>query len=376
MKEHKKIAFFMTALHSGGGEKVTVDMMNYLSANGYEVSLVIMEMKGMHTASLSHSIRIIDLKSERFSRAFFKCISFMRNERPEIVFSSSAHFNVMMLASLFFSGISAISIVRVGIPLSILFDKFTSWKDRLIIPALTSFFYKKADAVVANSYGIAKDIAKVTGMHEKDIKVIYNPKDICAIKKMTEVELPGIFKKYKGPFIVSVGRFTEQKDCPTLIEAFAIVRNKIPAHLILLGDGARRQHIEEMVNRLGISEHVSFEGNQMNPYVFMKNADVFVLSSRWEGLPNVIMEALICDATVVATDSPAGGSRELLAPGTLERSYLKDEIEIAQNGILVPVGNPELLAQGVQEALSRKPFSTQLPNLGISHITAEYEKLF
>ena len=366
----------MTALHSGGGEKVTVDMMNYFSENGYEVLLAIMEMKGMHIASLSPEIRIIDLKTDRFSRAFFKCISFMRNERPDTVFSSSVHFNVMMLASLFFSGISAKSIVRVGIPLSILFDKFTSWKDRLIIPALTRFFYGKADAVVANSYGIASDIAKVTGMKEENIKVIYNPKDIGAIKKMAESELPAVFKEHKGPFIVSAGRFTEQKDYPTLIEAFALVRNNIQAHLVLLGDGTVRQHITDMVNRLGISDHVSFEGNQMNPYVFMKNADVFVLPSRWEGLPNVIIEALLCGAKVVATDSPAGGSRELLAPGTLERSYLKDVIEVAQNGILVPVGNPEMLAKAILEALVQQPFDLRLPDLSISHIASEYEKLF
>jgi glycosyltransferase involved in cell wall biosynthesis len=139
--------------------------------------------------------------------------------------------------------------------------------------------------------------------------------------------------------ILSVGRLTSQKDFCTLIKAFAKVRQTNPSRLLILGDGEDRSALETLVDQLGLREDVSLPGFVANPYPYMTRADVFVLSSRWEGLPGVLIEALYCGAPLVSTDCPSG-PREILADG--------------KYGKLVPVGNMDRLAQAIEATLNSK----------------------
>ena len=140
------------------------------------------------------------------------------------------------------------------------------------------------------------------------------------------------------PVVLSVGRLTatNQKDFPTLIEAFAQVRQIRPARLLILGEGEQRPKLEAMVKQLGLEQDVILPGFVENPYPYMARAALFVLSSRWEGLPGALIEALYCGAPVVATDCPSG-PREILAGG--------------QHGRLVPVGAVSEMAKAIEESL-------------------------
>jgi len=127
-----------------------------------------------------------------------------------------------------------------------------------------------------------------------------------------------------------------QKDFPTLIQAFAHVRRAYPARLLILGEGEERPALEALVRQLGLEQDVSLPGFAVNPYPYMARASLFVLSSRWEGLPGVLIEALYCGAPLVATDCPSG-PREILRDG--------------QYGQLVPVGDVTALAQAIETTL-------------------------
>jgi glycosyltransferase involved in cell wall biosynthesis len=138
------------------------------------------------------------------------------------------------------------------------------------------------------------------------------------------------------PVIVGAGRLQQQKDFPTLIRAFAQLNRARPCRLLLLGDGRERSVLEALIAQLGIGTDVQLPGFQHNPYPFLARADLFVLSSAWEGSPNVLTEALALGTPVVATDCPSG-PREVLDDGRFGR--------------LVPVGDADALLHAMADTL-------------------------
>jgi glycosyltransferase involved in cell wall biosynthesis len=147
------------------------------------------------------------------------------------------------------------------------------------------------------------------------------------------------FETGQPPVVLAVGRLTKQKDFPLLIRAFAQVCQKRRARLIILGEGPDRPLLEAQVSELGLEDEVALPGFVENPYAYMSRAALYVLSSQWEGLPTVLIEALYCGAPVVATDCPSG-PREILANG--------------RYGALVPMGDVSALAQAIEAGLAGK----------------------
>ena len=144
------------------------------------------------------------------------------------------------------------------------------------------------------------------------------------------------FKPTQPPVLLAVGRLCKQKDFSTLIRAFAQVRQTHSARLLILGEGEERPALETLVRQFDLEKVTSLPGFVPNPYPYMVRASLFVLSSKWEGLPGVLIEALFCGVPSISTDCP-GGSREILGDG--------------QHGQLVPVGNVTSLANAIKTAL-------------------------
>jgi glycosyltransferase involved in cell wall biosynthesis len=147
------------------------------------------------------------------------------------------------------------------------------------------------------------------------------------------------------PVVLGVGKFKLQKDFALLIRAFARVRGSRPARLIILGDGPRRDELEGLVNRFGLTADVALPGVVDNPYAWMSRASVFVLSSAWEGLPGVLIEAMACGCPVVSTDCPSGPA-EILDRGKF--------------GSLVPVGDEQAMADAILATLANPPSGESL----------------
>jgi glycosyltransferase involved in cell wall biosynthesis len=170
------------------------------------------------------------------------------------------------------------------------------------------------------------------------ISVIRNPVVTPRMQALAQAPVPDWFTAGGAPVILGAGRLTEQKDFASLLRAFAIVRGQRPVRLVILGDGGKRAALTALAQELGVSAAVSMPGYVDNPYAYMARAQLFVLSSRWEGSPNVLTEALALGTPVVATDCPSG-PREILRGG-----------EVAP---LVPVGDVQALAQAMLGALDR-----------------------
>jgi glycosyltransferase involved in cell wall biosynthesis len=214
-------------------------------------------------------------------------------------------------------------------------EKDLRWK---LYPALAKWFYPWADGITAVSKGVADDLALATRLSSDQIQVIYNPIVTPALQKKSEaiLEHPW-FRSGEPPVVLGVGRLVAQKAFDMLIEAFAQVRRSQPARLLILGEGEERPMLEALVRQLGLEGDVELPGFVSNPYPYMAHADLFVLSSRWEGLPTVLVEAMSLRTQVIATDCPSG-PREILRNGLY--------------GQLVPVGDPDALALAIENALA------------------------
>ena len=238
-------------------------------------------------------------------------------------------------------------------------------RDSWIRP-LARQLYRRADAVVAVSQAAADDLQQQLGLDDNRVDVIYNPVVGPRLLEAAALppEHPWLVDKAM-PVFLGVGRLTPQKDFTTLLRAFALVNKQQPSRLILFGEGECRRELKTRIQQLGLEQNVSLAGFVANPYAEMQHADCLVLSSRWEALPTVIIEALACGCPVVSTDCPSG-PREILEAG--------------KHGPLVPPESPSQLAEAMLHVLNNPPERRLLQQRGsffsVSRAAAQYFKLF
>ncbi len=197
--------------------------------------------------------------------------------------------------------------------------------------------YRNADGVIAVSNGVRDDLVQTIGLRDVEVTRIYSGSIGAHVFTRAEepVEHPWLLDK-KLPVLLSVGRLVPQKDYPTLLRAFALVRKTVNARLIILGEGRDRKALEALADELQVRKHIDLPGFAENPYAYMSRADLFVLSSRWEGLVNVVIEAMAVGAPIVSTDCPSGPA-EILAHG--------------RYGMLVPTKDHRGLADAILATL-------------------------
>jgi len=267
-------------------------------------------------------------------------VRYLRSEQPEAMLSVFGYVNIIACWAWRFAGVRTRLLLNEQNTISLESGNASKWRGRLV-PWLIKRFYPWANGIVVVSNGVRDDMAQLTKIPRERITVIYNPSVVGAEvweKAQAPLDHPW-FKPDQPPVLVAVGRLQMQKDYPTLLHAFAKVRKNRPVRLLILGEGKERVPLEELIKELGLEQDISLPGFVMNPYAYMARASLFVLSSRWEGLPTVLIEALCCGTPVVSTDCPSG-PREILRDG--------------QYGQLVPVGDVDELARAIEATLKNK----------------------
>ncbi|MEO8019660.1 MAG: glycosyltransferase [Pseudomonadota bacterium] len=330
-----RIALFLPSLVGGGAERVFVELANQFAAEGLSVDLVLAHADGPFMSEVRTPVRIIDLKSSGVARSMPGLARYLRRERPAALLSALEHANIVALAArcLAFTGTRNVVSTR-GVPTMLGHEAADSapWVLRAARVA-----YHFANAIIANSNGVADDMARHLHLQRERIEVIYNPLDLVKIEQMAKAPLDHAFcAPGAPPLILSVGRFSPLKDFATLVGAFARLRATRECRLVILGDGPEKAGIEELVATLGITRDVDLPGFDANPYAWMSGASVVVSSSLSEGCPNALMQALACGTAVVSTDA-VGGSAEILEGGKWGR--------------LVPVGDPAAMAAALAATL-------------------------
>jgi glycosyltransferase involved in cell wall biosynthesis len=266
-------------------------------------------------------------------------VGYFRREKPSAALSFIHYANIFALLARRFASYPHRLVVTEHNTLSIEFKHSTGLKS-FLMPILINLFYRWSDGIVAVSDGVADDLSIVARIPRERIQVIYNPVVTPQLRDKMQAPLEDPwYGDGDPPVILAVGSLREQKGFSILIEAFALVRRIRSARLLILGEGVDRPKLEALVKRLNLEKDVRLPGFILNPYPYMARASLFVLSSNWEGLPTVLIEALYCGVPVVATDC-FSGPREILRNGRF--------------GQLVPVGDKALLAKAIEESLSSR----------------------
>lgn len=333
---YQQIAIFLPSLNGGGAERAMVNLANGLVEHGYPVDLVLAQASGPYLDLVKPDVRLVNLAASRVITSLPSLTHYLRHERPAAILSALDYANIIALWARWLARSSVKAVVNEHNTISRTAPNSARKRQRLV-PSLIKRFYPWADAVVAVSQGVADDLEQKIGLHHPNLRVIYNAviTPDMRLKAACQPDHPW-FAPGSPPVILGVGRLTVQKDFPTLIQAFAQVRRHHSARLMILGEGPDRPMLEELVTSLNLKHEIALPGFVDNPYAYMHKAALLALSSRWEGLPTVLIEALFCGTAVVATDCPSG-SREILADGKFGR--------------LVPVGNVTALAAAIEESL-------------------------
>ena len=336
MTDKERIAFFLPGLYDGGAERIMLNLAKGIAARGYSVDLVLARAEGHFLDEVPNSVRLIDLKASRVISSLSALLRYLRHERPKALLSI-LHANIVALWAKRLSGFP----LRVILGEHNTLSSVTKGEDDLrwhLYPKLAKMFYPWADGIIAVSGGVADDLAHLIKIPRERIQVIYNPVVTPELfEKATALLEHPWFKPGNPPVLLAVGRLTGQKGFDVLIRAFSLVRKNCQARLIILGEGEERSALESLIREFDLEQDIRMPGFLPNPYPYMAQAAAFVLSSRWEGLPTVLVEAMALGAPIISTDCPSG-PREILMGG--------------KYGLLVPVDDPFTLATGIETTLT------------------------
>jgi glycosyltransferase involved in cell wall biosynthesis len=335
--DRRRIALLTSSADGGGAQRSMARLGGAIASRGFPVDLVLGRAQGHYLEEIASSVRIVDLDASRMVAAIPALVRYLRRERPVAMLSALDYVNVVAVWSRLLARTDVRLVVSERNTLSEAVGNTTSRRSRMM-PGLIRRSYPRADAIVAVSAGVADDLSQMTDLPRAGIDVIHNPVVTRSLREMAAEPLDHPwFAPGSRPVVLAAGRFVPQKDFPCLIRAFADVRSAVDARLMILGDGPGRSTLLSLADSLGIGGDLDLPGWARNPYPYMSRAGVFVLSSRWEGLPGALIEALCCGVPVVSTDCPSG-PREILAGGL--------------HGALVPVGDAAALGREIMRALT------------------------
>lgn len=316
-----------------------------LAEQGARTDLVLAQARGRLMPLVPERVRVVDLgaRSPVVVTKTLGLARYLRRERPRAVLSALDVVNTALLAR-------RMARVPSGVVLTVHTHLSRQFRDKpdhgvaRLRRALIRMTYPRTERLVAVSRGVADDAARIAGLTPSRVQVIPNPVVTDELREAARrpVEHP-FLAPGEPPVVLGVGRFVRQKDFPTLVSAFALVRERRPARLIILGEPdprepGVRETLVAQVEHAGLGADVSLPGFADNPYAYMARSAVLALSSIYEGLPTVLVEALAVGTTIVATDCESG-PREILEGGRL--------------GALVPVGDAPALADAIVAALDR-----------------------
>ena len=365
-----RIALFMHGLHGGGAERVVLDLADLFHRAGHHAEVVVGTLAGEYADDLPEGIearalgsrpwlgRALALKADpggfrelarpvlfplktSASLGYLPGLTgYLRRERPDALLSVLSYGNLVALWARRLARVPTRIVVSERNTLS---ESHVATKKRQArwryrhLPALIARTYPFADVITTVSDGVADDLAATTGLAREKLVTVYNPVVTeRLIERAREPLDDPWFRPGEVPVVLGVGRLRPQKDFATLLRAFAIVRRGRPARLVVLGEGPERAALQALAADLGVAADFALPGFVRNPFAYMARARVFALSSRFEGLPGTLIQAMACGCSVVSTDCPSG-PREILEGGRI--------------GALVPVGDEKALAAAIEHTL-------------------------
>lgn len=339
------VTFVLPRLSGGGIERVFLNLAGGLAASGLEVEVVLLRQgSGPALIEVPPGVRCVDLAAPVVGDATFMLAMpaltrYLANRRPSVLYSGITTINLVSLVARARASADTAVVISEHVPLSV---NASTHPLKRVLPALARRWYPSADVIVAVSEALADDLAATARLPRSRVETVYNP--VVTGSLLAAAASPPDHHWFAAdapdaPVILGIGRLDEQKDFKTLLRAFAAVRSTRTARLVILGEGHQRSELLAEAARLGIGADVDLPGHVKRPAEYLGHADLFALSSAYEGFPTVLIEALACGCPVVSTDCPTG-PREILEGGA--------------HGRLVPVGDAPALAAAMEAELDTR----------------------
>jgi glycosyltransferase involved in cell wall biosynthesis len=330
----KRLAFLLPDMSGGGAERVALRLIADFVARGHEVDLVLVKAEGELLPVVPQGVRIFDLGASRLRSALIPLVRYFRDRRPHAIQISMWPLTIV--------GIIAARLARTGTRVVtsdhvVLTRQYgTSGRVFRAMRWTIRTFYPWAAARILVSRQSADDLAAFSGLDRESLEAIYNPVDSPPVASADQTGGPTWPEG--AARLLTVGKLKDQKNHRLLIRAFRLLVERRPATLMIVGEGPLGRELRDYAREQGVADKVVFAGFTVDPWPYFRSADLFVLSSDYEGYPLVLLEAMRCGLPVVSTDCESG-PREILDDG--------------RYGPLVPVGDPEALAGAIEQALDR-----------------------
>lgn len=332
----KSATVFLPSLEGGGAERCMVVVANELARSGVSVALVLGRAQGTFLRDVEPAVRIVDLGADAMPRALWGMVRHLRRSRPDAVLSAMSHANVVAALAHRIARSRARLVLSEHAHFSSVLVDFPGPR-MAVTRRLMRLTYPWADRIVTVSHGVAQDLLRHVPLAPAQLVTIYNPVVGDRLQRLArEAPAHPWLRQREVPVIVAAGRLIAQKDFATLVDAFAQLRAQRRARLVILGEGGLRGALLARARERGVADDVDLPGFEDNPFAAMRAASLFVVSSRFEGLSCVLVEAMACGTRVVSTDCPSGPAEVL---------------EQGRWGRLVPVGNAQALAAAMAASL-------------------------
>jgi glycosyltransferase involved in cell wall biosynthesis len=339
MTRRLRVCFVLPSLNGGGAERAAVAILNAMDGSAWDRSMYLFKREGPYLGDVSSSVRLSSGQTASRRGRLAELRRYFRETRPDVIVSFLSYFTVLVAARA--SGARARVVFNQQTPMSAFLDDADyQWRRpwyRRVFSAVARVAYGRADLIVTTSRGVADDLRERFGVAPGRIRIVHNPVDLDRIAAAVAEPIDDAVRAvWKPPVIVTAGRLAEAKNLPLLVDAMALLRTRAAAQLVILGEGEQDARIRARIADRGLTDCVHLVGFRANPWRYFAKADVFVLTSRYEGFGNVLIEAMACGVPVVATASP--GTREIIEHGA--------------NGFLVEEHTPEAVASGLAHVLT------------------------
>ncbi|WP_077597047.1 glycosyltransferase [Oceanobacillus kimchii] len=368
----KKLMIFVPSLAGGGAERTIVNIIKHINKKKYQVVLVMIKnvkkdhQKSKYLKLIEGECKIIYLDTTLskiyFFDIVFKLAKCIREEKPNILFSTIYKANIITFLGKVLSRYKVPIVLRES-------NNRTAEGISVIHKKAVSYIYNRASKIISLSKGVAEDLINNFNINSKLINVIYNPIDIKEIRRLSLQTKHLNLKSGSEKLIISIGRLSEQKDFPTLIKAFKIVSEDMNIKLLILGQGPLYGELYELTKELKIEDKITFLGFKENPYPYIKQSDLFVLSSKFEGFGHVITESMALDTPVISSNCKSGPS-EIIQDNISGDLFDVGNVNMLANKILTLLEDDNLKANYISAA------SRRVQDFEVESIIKEYENVF
>ena len=359
-----RLALLIPDLRCGGLERLCLDLARHWLNMGFRVDLLLLRRRGELLGQIPDGVRLIELGAPRLRQLFIPLFRYLRNDPPDLLWV-----HLWPLTS-----IAVLPWLAAGRPCSLWLAEHTTLSlsarhelhlPRWLVRVVLRLTYPLATGLTAVSQGVAADLITL-GAPRRSLVVVPNPAAVGrSAQPMSVQEVTRLWGSQPGVKLLCVGSLKTQKNHALLFDAVSLLPPELVFQLVILGEGPLRQSLEQRTHQLGLQRHVRLLGYVEDPTPWYRTADLFVLSSSWEGFGNVLVEAMECGLPVVSTDCPSGPA-EILEHGRL--------------GPLVEAGNPAALSRAIQHALvnpvDRHALITRSKDYACSTIAERYLQVF